>query len=396
MSTKRYSAITKCAILSIIIVQYAAAATTPALGAIAMGLTGVSEGLIKQIVSLPNLLMIPAALLCGQLVRIMKKRTLLNISMLLMLIGGVLPGFFGDIYFILAMRAVFGIGYGFVFTLSISWISDVFEGKERADMYGFQAAIGALAGVVYQLAGGSLAAINWRYAFFSLFIMVPFIFLIFFKLPEPEKRPLEASESGVSKGKLSPMTWILSILNLACMIFLFSYMTDLGIVIAVEQIANPAVVGTLMSTFVGGAFVCGLIYGKLDAILKKYTIAFQVLLIGVGMCIMLFSHSLTPFFVASFIFGMGFGGYNPCIFGMVANSADKNAATLAFSVYLAINALGQFLSPIVLGFLKGLFGINVPRGGWMIAGPLLVISALVIVIVQAVKKPKAVPKAINE
>lgn len=387
MTEKKYDAFIKFVIISIIVVQYSAAATTPALGAIAMGLPHVSEGLIKQIASLPNLLMIPGALVCGQLARFMKKRTILNFGMLCMLIGGVLPGFFGDITFILTMRGLFGIGYGFIFTLAISWVSDVFEGKERADLYGYQAALGAFAGIVYQLAGGSLAAINWRYAFFSLFIMVPFILLIFFKLPEPEKRP---EQEGAAKGTLTAMTWVLSILNLACMILLFSYMTDLGIVIAVEKIANPAVVGTLMSTFVGGAFVCGLIYGKIEAAFKKFTVAFQVLLIGLGLCIVLMAHTLPVFFVASFIFGMGFGGYNPAIFGLVANSAGKNAATLAFSVYLAINALGQFLSPIVLGFLKNLFGIGVPRGGWMIAGPVLLVAAIVLFIILALSKSKAI------
>lgn len=109
-------------------------------------------------------------------------------AMTIQFLGGIIPAFFGDMTFILICRAIFGIGYGMVFPLASSLIADLFEGQERDSLMGLKSAVGAVAGVVFQMVGAYLTIISWRHTFFSFLLIIPIFLMIVCKLPEPEKR----------------------------------------------------------------------------------------------------------------------------------------------------------------------------------------------------------------
>lgn len=61
---------------------------------------------------------------------------------------------------------------------------------QQAD--GFKSAVGAAAGMVFQMMGGMLAAYNWRFSFLGFLLVIPIALIIWFKLPDtgvkkPEK-----------------------------------------------------------------------------------------------------------------------------------------------------------------------------------------------------------------
>lgn len=186
---RKYDNFVKAAVLSIIVFQYGHSFVTPALGAISLSMPDVDPVLIKQIQSLPSLIAIPAAFLCGLLERFMKKRTMVTLAMICTFVGGLLPAFYGDIYFILGMRVVLGIGRGMVFTLATSMIADLFIGQERDNLVGYKTSVGAFSGTVFQLIGGAVAILAWRYSFACTLILLPFMLYIIWKLPEPTIKP---------------------------------------------------------------------------------------------------------------------------------------------------------------------------------------------------------------
>ena len=78
-------------------------AATPALAAIARAFPDVSPRLIKMVITIPQLFIMPATLICGALSRSISKKKLLLIGMLLFAIGGLMPAFYGGIIFILVI-----------------------------------------------------------------------------------------------------------------------------------------------------------------------------------------------------------------------------------------------------------------------------------------------------
>lgn len=386
MSEQKYGLVTKAAVLSVALLMYTTATTTPALGAIAKAFPDVSPDTIKQIASLPSLMMIIGSLLTGQLERFMNKKTILYISMTIQLFGGIIPAFYGDMTLILICRAVFGIGYGLVFPLASSLIADLFEGQERDSLMGLKSAVGAVAGIVFQMLGAYLAVISWRHAFLGFLLIIPIFLMILCKLPEPEKKMAPITADGTSQARLTPSTWYICILNLIYNMIQFSFMTNVAIVMAEGKIGNAVQAGMVLTAFTAAAFVAGLIYGKVSQIFKRFTIVIAIGLVGLAFLMLLNVNTYTMFLVAGAIFGLGFGTYNPAIALLVIGSAHKSAATLALSIFAALMGVGQFLSPIALGYITKAIGLKGSLAAWTVAAPTCLIAAVVLTLVLAFSK----------
>ncbi|WP_406541281.1 hypothetical protein [Clostridium ljungdahlii] len=74
MSEKKYGLTVKVAVLTLAAMLYTTSMTTPALGEIAKAFPNVSATEVKQISTIPSLMMIIFSLVPGQLERFMSKR----------------------------------------------------------------------------------------------------------------------------------------------------------------------------------------------------------------------------------------------------------------------------------------------------------------------------------
>ncbi|WP_371374802.1 MFS transporter [Sporomusa aerivorans] len=382
---------TKAAVLSVALLLYTASLTTPAIGAIARAFPGVSPELVKQIAALPPLMTILGALITGQLERFVRKKTILYLAITIeFLFGGIIPALYGDMTFILICRAIFGLGYGLIFPLASSLVADLYEGRERDSMMGLKSAVGAAAGIVFQMIGGYLAVISWRYAFWGFLLLIPIFIVIALVLPEPVRKPKPAASDSAFCG-LTPGTWYLSGLNLLYNIMIFSFMTNVAIVMAEGKIGNAAQAGLVLTAFTTGAFAAGLFYGRIARIAGRYTAALAVGLVGLAFLLLIRVHTYPLFVLAGIIFGLGFGIYNPALTLLVVGSAHPSTATLAVSVYIAFQGIGQFLSPIVLLYITTALGLHGPLAAWTVAGPALLAASMVIILLTALLKPKHRP-----
>ncbi len=391
MAEKKYGLKVKIAVLTIAVIMYTTSITTPALGNIAKAFPTVNPDLIKQIASIPALMMIVFSQLPGQLERFMSKKTILCIGIALSFVG-VLPAFFGGMTFILATRVVFGAGYGIVFAYSSSMIAYLFEGKERETLMGFKSSTGAAAGVVFQMLGGFLAVYNWRYAFLAFLLVIPAFLIVLFWLPEPEKAGSGAAD-GASRGKLTGKTWGLSIFNAFVNILQFSFMSTVAIVMVGGKIGNAAQAGMVLTMFTAGAFAAGLLYGPFTSkLFKKFTIVLSLALVSVSFIVMLGANTYPMFIVCGIIFGLGFGTFNPDFVMKIVTSSPA-PASVSIGVYLAFTGLGQFLSPILLTPVATALGFTGLRGGWYVAAIGLSAATVISCIVVAAAKPGAAQTA---
>jgi len=378
-----YGPVVKAAVLSIMLLQYLQALTTPAAGAILAHFEqyGYTSLDIKQIQTIPTLVMIFACMAIIPMARKMRKKTILKIAMALIFFGGIAPAFGPDsLPFIYACRVVFGCGYGMIYSLASSFIVDLFDGAEQKQMMGWKTAAGSVGGIIFQTVGGFLAAIYWKYAFLGFLAAVPFILLILWKCPDPSDlelaagaKPAEAPKAPVEKGH-----WFVIILAAFNVMIFSSFMTNMPICIMKEGLGDPNTVALVMNIFTVGIFIGSFTYGWTTKIMKRFDIPITILLYGIILTLLPRIVTLPFYMFAAFVFGFAFGTYNPSLVLAVSRQGNPLAATSAIALFVAGQGVGQFLQPYFL-LLTGVFGLNEPWGElapWVLAGPMLLIISI--------------------
>ncbi|NLP43680.1 MAG: MFS transporter [Peptococcaceae bacterium] len=378
-----YGPVVKAAVLSIMLLQYLQALTTPAAGAILAHFEqyGYTSLDIKQIQTIPTLVMIFACMAIIPMARKMRKKTILKIAMALIFFGGITPAFGPDsLPFIYACRVVFGCGYGMIYSLASSFIVDLFDGAEEKQMMGWKTAAGSVGGIIFQTVGGILAAIYWKYAFLGFLAALPFILLILWKCPDPSDlelqagaKPAEAPKAPVERGH-----WFVIILAAFNVMIFSSFMTNMPICIMKEGLGDPNTVALVMNIFTVGIFIGSFTYGWTTKIMKRFDIPITILLYGIILVLLPRIVTLPFYMFAAFVFGFAFGTYNPSLVLAVSRQGNPLAATSAIALFVAGQGVGQFLQPYFL-LLTGVFGLNEPWGElapWVLAGPMLLIIAV--------------------
>lgn len=397
MSQKNYGLGVQAAALSVALLMYTTSMTTPALAEIAKAFPTAAPETIKLLSTIPSLMMVIFALVAGKLTQIMSIKKVISISMVLIFVGGIPSAFIGDLNFMIVMRVIFGAGYGMVFPMASAVITDLFTGQQGNKLMGFKSAVGAAAGIVFQSLGGFLAAYNWRYSFFGFFLVIPIALLIWFKLPDTGVKKPEITSDGtaIKEKKLTKMTYILALVCALLNIVQFSFMTNVAMVMSADKLGDAAQASFVLSMFTAGSFVIGLLYGSVSKILKQYAASFGALCVGLAFVILIMANSYPVLLVGAVVFGIGFGTFNPAITMAVAGSpASPKYAALAISIYTCGTGIGQFLSPYILKFIRGIFGMTAPRADWQIAAVVLIIGSIIsaIVIFMNIKKKSDTPK----
>ncbi|EIW16628.1 MFS transporter [Pelosinus fermentans] len=379
MNEQQHGIMTKSAVLSIAALLYTVKMAGPALGAIKQAFPGVSPIMIQQLLTIPPMMMIVGSLVTARLQQVIPKKKILYIGILLQIICGIMPAFYGDITFMLITRVFFGLGYGMTFPLASSLIADLFEGKERDAMMGYKSAVGAAAGVVFQMLGGFLAAIDWRYNFLGLLILIPIYLMVLYKVPEPEKAPVVKTATGSRFGGITSTTWFIYAFNMVFNILQYSFITNVALVMASEKIGGPAQAGTVLTIFTVAALIAGVFYGKISQLFKEYTLALAFAFLGAAFLVIAHYNTYEMFLLGAILYGLGFGTYNPEITIRTIKSVDKSAVTVAMSFFVCSMGIGQFGSPFLV-YIATILGFGGPKATWMIVAPTCVALCLLMII----------------
>ncbi len=379
-SKPHYGPLVKVAVLSIMLLQYMQTLTVPAAGAILehfkeFGYTSLD---IKQIQTIPTLVMIFACMAIIPLARKLRKKTVLKIAMALIFVGGILPGIGpANLMFIYACRVIFGCGYGMVYALASSFIVDLFDGAEQKQMMGWKTAAGSVGGLIFQTIGGVLAAIYWKYAFIGFLVALPFIALILWKCPDPSDLEVTSKVDEKPKAPVTASHWFVIILAALNVMVFSSFMTNMPIVIMTQKLGTPTTVALVMNFFTVGIFIGSFTYGWTTKLLKRFDIPVTILVYAVVLMVLPRFVDLNVYIACAFAYGWAFGTYNPGLVLAVSRQGSALAATSAIAFFVAGQGLGQFAQPYFL-LLTGAFGLNGwgELAPWILAGPMMIVISI--------------------
>lgn len=353
----------RAVVLSISLLIMSPTAVSPAVADIIAAFPSVSPVTTMWVVTMPSITMVIFSLVYGGLVKFLAKRTLIAIAMACFLVGGITPAFMNNIYLILAMRALFGAGIGFLMPLSTGLITDFYDGPDRASMMGWQSAVVNFGGLAFMFTGGILAAIHWNYTFLAYSIGIIVAVWIFIKLPEPVRNDPKTSEKAGVPRSVFPLIAGVFLFN----ILFFALMTNASVMISSEGLGETAQAGIVLTMFSVGGFFAGIAFGKTAKIFGALTNAAGWLATGAGMAVIAASHGIPLIAAGSFMAGMGMATVMPSYLIKIAVKTPAPAIAMAYACFFCFVGIGQFISPLIFDLVTGIFGQEFGRFPIMIS-----------------------------
>ena len=367
----------KIAILSLsLLTVIATAGIGPALSTIGIHFSSASELTLKLVLTIPALICIPVSLFTSYLTKTIAKKTLMIIGLILYTIGGVLGFFSPSIYFLIGSRALLGVGLGMLAPISLVIIGDYFEGHEKAVFMGYSSAITNLGGVIAILIVGVLATTGWRYPFLVYLIAIPVLTVIVLFLPK--KARFEHIHSNDDKHiKLNKEVFKYAFMALTGYIVFYSVPTNVALLISSEKLGTPTTAGILIAIVTLCGFIIGLIFGKLLKLLHNYIPVISFLLMGLGIIPMGMGQSLLLIFIGIIFVGLGFGLVVPFAMFNASRCVHMKHAALGISIIATGIYLGEFVSPLILGFISSLLKMNNINGSFYASTIIAIIAAII-------------------
>jgi len=244
---------------------------------------------IKMVSTLPSLISAFVMVLIGRVVgRKLKYKTVLIFSMICFFIGGMLPIVLNSsFYYILAARAIFGLGMSGI-SIRNALVIASYDLTDRAKYLGFGVFVANGCGVLMQIICGSLADISLEYSHLVYLVTIIPLVLIVGWLKEPESSMSTVNESSVPKEKavIKPRVWGYIIIGLVWCILGYSIMTNMSTFIKMKNLGEASISGAILSLYtLGGAKI-----SKKEAETLKWAANFAGPVVGTlavaGCCIM--------------------------------------------------------------------------------------------------------------
>ncbi|MBD2255963.1 MFS transporter [Pseudanabaena sp. FACHB-2040] len=144
---------------------------------------------VKLMLTMPGLFTALSAPVSGILVDRLGRKPLLLAATLLYGFAGGAGLVLSSISGLLVSRAVLGVAVGAIMTSSTTLIADYYQGTQRNQVMGVQAAFVSFGGVAFLILGGVLADVGWRFPFL-IYLMAFVVFgLVLVAITEPRQKP---------------------------------------------------------------------------------------------------------------------------------------------------------------------------------------------------------------
>jgi MFS family permease len=332
------------AILAVGIQDIGGGAASPALADIMKAMPTVSPTKVMMISSIPAISQCVVNILFGKLCDIFRKKTLFHIASVLFLIGGLGPFWMNDINTILVFRVLLGMAIGIFVPLAVTLITDFYDDPKQINrMNGLNLTVACFGGMFFQTLGGYLARIDWHYCFLAYlfaFIVWP---IVFFGLPEPERKAKQESEKVRLPGRAYGFALVYMIANG----LLMAIVTNNAVAIVMNGYGDAATAGISLTLYTGGGFFGGILFGFIVRVLKKFSLSFGYLLAAVGFGIAMFATNAGMIILGTFVTGLSLGTIIPATYAKIQGSMPAAMIGAAIGVACAGQGIGQFFQAIV-------------------------------------------------
>ena len=333
-------------------------AVSPILGQMSAIFPHASEFDIQLLSSLPSLLTIPFILLSGKLTERVNNIALLQAGLVIFALSGVLYLFSTQMWQLIAVSALLGIGSGIIVPLSTGLISRHFEGRYRTQQFGLSSAITNVTLVLATMLTGYLAEVNWHLPFVVYLAPVLSLLLSFsLKRDSVSSKPVVEADAGrIDKRRLVGLMAFYGLITYLVIIVSFNLPFLMK-----EYHFDTGASGIIISLFFLAIMLPGFFLNPVLSFLGSLTKFTSLSCIAVGMLLILMSGNEWVLGVGAVLIGLGYGVMQPVIYDQTTRVADTSKVTFALALVMAMNYLAILLCPVIIDTLQSLFHIHTQR-----------------------------------
>lgn len=323
----------------------------------------VSRAGIQMVLALPSLTSVPTTLLTGFLASYVHKKTIAEVALVFLLIGGLVPVAVAEphIGLLFASSALIGVGQGLLHPLASMLVCQYWDDKsERSRVLGFKQALNYLGAAVVSLLVGFLALAQWNFAYLIYVGVVPVLVISASKLPKGtlEDRLVGRRHRAEGLRKLFTPTLVYAcFVFFAVSLFNFAFQSNIAMLINEKGFGEVVDAAAITAMLQIASFVVGVFYGTIAKTFRRYVLLPGLALLAAGFLVTALAPVMPLVFVGSALFGVGAGIQYVTTLYNTSKAVEQSVVSMALSLVLAVTSLGFSVSPLVIeGVKELLFG----------------------------------------
>lgn len=359
------------------------ASITPAFPTIIkhFGITPPQVALLITVFTIPGVFLAPVL---GILADRFGRKIILIPSLLLFGIAGGACFFIDNWEILLVVRFFQGIGGAALGLINVTLIGDIYEGKKRSEMMGYNASVLSIGTALYPAIGGLLAMAGWQFPFLLPMLALPAALLAFLwlKTPEPYKKQSFKSYLKNTWNNINRKTvWGIFIINVLLFFILYGAFLSFFPQLMKERFdASALYIGIIMSGFSVITAITSSQKRHINRILSvKKQIYISLFLYMVAMLLISASHQWWQLFFPLVAFGLAQGMLMPEVQTLLVGFAPLNERAGFMSVNSMVLRLGQSVGPLFIGLFYALGGVATAFvGGAAVAVVMLLVAIFMV------------------
>ncbi|MBE6307156.1 MAG: MFS transporter [Bacteroidales bacterium] len=338
-------------------------AVSPILGDLSKIFPHSTELDIQMLTSLPSLMIIPFVLLSGKLTERIDNIRLLQVGLVIFVLSGVLYLLSNQMWQLIAISALLGIGSGLIIPLSTGLIGRFFVGRFRTMQFGLSSAITNLTLVVATIITGYLAEIEWHLPFIVYLLPIVSIALSFqlrkalSQEPEPST-VVDKSDNGL-RHNVSVGNNGIGTHHLMQVMLFYGLVTYLVVIVSLnlpflieERGMRSSLSGTYISLFFLAIMAPGFVLNKFIDIMGRSTQLWSLLMIVLGLGLIMVTSNEWLVGIGCVVSGAGYGIIQPIMYDRTTHIALPERSTLALACVMAMNYVAILVCPFVIKLFK--------------------------------------------
>ncbi len=315
------------------------------------GISDSALGLVMTVYTAPAIILAP---LFGIVADLYGRRLLLAGGLLLFGLSGTGIAFAPTFGWVLALRAIQGVGFSAVIPLTIVLIGDLLEGDNEVGGQGLKVFLDRVGYLILPPLGGLLAAVAWFWPFLLYLLVVPLALLVFSWMPETK-----------AKGEAEALIYLRDMLGLTrhprllvafsagfLRFFLdYGFLTYFPLFLVRSHGISTATAGFLYVFFSAGAMLTSSQAGRLAAGHDKARLLFVAFVVsGIALVAVPFVPGIWLVGASLFFYGLANGVISP----MQKSLLTQNAPTELLGGIVSFDRLIQQVSKTVSTSVVGL------------------------------------------
>jgi MFS transporter, ACDE family, multidrug resistance protein len=317
-----------------------------------LGVEQARIGLVVAAFTAPAVVLAP---LFGMMADLHGRRWILIFGLALFGLAGSAAGLAPSYSWLLALRALQGVGMSALSPLTIVLISDLVPENREIRSQGHKVVIDRVAMILLPILGGVLAGISWRLAFAPFILTIPLAIAAFLWMPETNHSGSDTIGSYLRRTlRVIREPRFAVAFGTGFLRFFLDYglYTYLPLLLALRYGAAPTVAGWLIALSAAGSIVTAMSIGHIHghwSAERFLVVAF--LASALGLAIVALDQPLWLIGVAVFVFGLGNGLISPLQKSLLTRRTHPGLRGGVISVDRMIQQIAKSLAPTLMGLL---------------------------------------------